>query len=83
MKNIKTSIDLSQQELGVIEAALRTQEKILSVQSRANGDATAQARLSELRAVLKTLDPHLVMPPQAPAQSEGQGWGSMARAFFS
>ncbi len=79
MKNMKTSVDLSQQELGVIEAALRTQEKILSVQSRANGDATARARLNELQAVLRTLDRHL----DVPAPEQCQGWSGMARAFFS
>ena len=38
------AVDLTKQDLELIEAALQTQEKILSVQSRAGGSA-ARARL--------------------------------------
>lgn len=78
MTSEKKSVDLTPQELNVIESALRTQEKILSVQSRAGGDDSATARLSELKQVLRTLDRQ--SGPVAPVQC--QGWGSMARGIF-
>ena len=76
MRNEKKSVDLSQQELDVIEAALRTQEKILSVQSRADVDGKIRARLDELKQVLKKLD------RQSAASLPPQGWSMTARSFF-
>ena len=78
MMNDKMSVDLTRQELGVIEAALRTQEKILSVQSRADEESPARARLDELKQVLRTLERQSVLPPQG----QSQGWGIMTRGFF-
>lgn len=78
MTNNKVSVDLTHDQLGVIEAALRTQEKILSVQSRANADGTVQDRLAELQQVLRTLD----LQSAVPQPSECQGWGGVARGIF-
>lgn len=78
MMKDKLSVDLTRQELDVIDAALRTQEKILSVQSRADDDSPARARLDELKQVIRTLERQSVLPPQG----QGQGWGIMTRGFF-
>ncbi len=78
MTDNKLSVDLTREQIGVIEAALRTQEKILSVQSRADADGTVRARLAQLQQVLRTLDLQSGIPPR----SECQGWGSMARGIF-
>lgn len=55
MKKATHNVDLTPEEMQVIEAALHTQEKILSVQSRAGGDSTVGLRLSELKSVLANL----------------------------
>jgi len=55
MLSTKTSVDLTPQEIELIEAALHTQEKILAVQSRAETGAAAAGRLSQLQAVLRNL----------------------------
>jgi hypothetical protein len=78
MSNDKVSVDLTRDELAVIESALRTQEKILSVQSRADGDGTVRERLAVLQRVLRALDMKSAMPPQ----SASQGWSMMARGLF-
>lgn len=71
----KQTLDLTPHEISVIQSALHTQEKILSVQSRASGDGTVATRLSELKGVLKTLRRH------APEQQSG-GFRSFTRALF-
>ncbi|MEO0390643.1 MAG: hypothetical protein AAF218_06840 [Pseudomonadota bacterium] len=48
------SVDLTAEELELIETALQTQEKILSVQSRAGG-TLATSRLDRLRALSRRL----------------------------
>lgn len=78
MSTEKMSLDLTPQELTVIESALRTQEKILSVQSRAGGDSSASARLSELKQVLRTLS----RQSGSDATRQCQGWGGVARGLF-
>ena len=78
MLNNKLSVNLTNDEISVIESALRTQEKILSMQSRADGDGTARDRLSALQQVLRTLEMQSAIPPQ----SQGAGWSSVARSIF-
>ena len=70
-------VDLTDKELELIEVALHTQKKILSVQSRANGGA-AQAELNILKGLLRrlrrtTLPVHLSSTPS---------WSQVARQFF-
>lgn len=74
----KLSVDLTPEEIGVIESALRTQEKILSVQSKAGGDESVQTRLEALQQVLRTLD----VQSGSPIRSPYHGWGSVARGLF-
>jgi hypothetical protein len=75
MMTEKHSVDLTPQELDVIQSALQTQEKILSVQSRASGDGTVANRLGELKGVLNSLR------RQTP-KTRPQSWFSMARTLF-
>lgn len=71
------SVDLTAQQIEVIEAALHTQEKILSVQSRAGADMATRARLNELKSVLKTLR------RQTPATcTQPWHWTCRARSLF-
>ena len=72
----KQCVDLTPQEIAVIQSALQTQEKILSVQSRANGDETVRARLGELKRVLKSLRRH------SPDTTRQPSWSERARALF-
>ena len=76
MKQNTHSLDLTPQELHVIEAALHTQEKILSVQSRAGGDGLARTRLEELKSVLASLN------RQRPTSSRGFGFSLFGRSLF-
>lgn len=75
MMNNSYSVDLSPKEIEVIEAALHTQEKILAVQSRADVDGSARARLAQLKGVMRTLR------RQTPA-NQPQSWTAMARGLF-
>lgn len=68
------NVDLSKQDLEMIEAALQTHEKILSVQSRA-GEGTARARLNDLKGLMRRLR----RQTPAPNASCSQSWGQAAR----
>ena len=70
-------LDLSRAEIELIEAALHTQKKILSVQSKAGGQS-ATARLSDLRQLLKRLDRQI---PTRNASKPG-GWTWLARSLL-
>ena len=70
-------IELTRQDLELIESALATQEKILSVQSRAGG-RDARGRLNDLKSLIRRL--RRQVPDDAPAQS--MGWTRFARSFF-
>lgn len=72
----KHSVDLTPQEIAVIEAALHTQEKILSMQSRAGGDGAATVRLTELKSTLRNLRRQNRTAPR------GTGLTGMARTLF-
>lgn len=71
------TVDLTKQDLEMIEAALQTQEKILSVQSRAGG-AAARTRLNDLKGLMRRLR------RQTPAPHAGctQSWSQVARQLF-
>ena len=69
--------ELIKQDLELIEAALQTQEKILSVQSRAGGSA-ARARLNDLKGLMRRLR----RQTPAPAGAEAPSWSQTARSLF-
>ncbi|WP_299687724.1 hypothetical protein [uncultured Tateyamaria sp.] len=71
------AVDLTKQDLELIEAALQTQEKILSVQSRAGGSA-ARARLNDLKGLMRRLR----RQTPAPAGAETPSWSQTARSLF-
>lgn len=71
------SVDFTTEQLRLIEAALATQEKILSVQSRAGQDETTAQRLLDLQALKRSVRQRLPAHG-APAQS----WSDKARAWF-
>lgn len=71
------SVDLTSQDLELIEAALQTQEKILSVQSRAGGSA-ARTRLNDLKGLMRRLRRQTPAPERTPAPT----WGQAARQLF-
>ncbi|MEO0937969.1 MAG: hypothetical protein AAFY38_07420 [Pseudomonadota bacterium] len=59
------TIGLTARELELIEAALQTQEKILSVQSRAGG-GQAKARLADLQGVQRRIRGMVPKEPRVP-----------------
>ena len=71
------NVDLTKQDLELIETALQTQEKILSVQSRAGGGAE-RARLNDLKGLMRRLR------RQTPTHNAGcaTSWGQAARQLF-
>lgn len=71
------SVDLTTRDLELIESALQTQEKILSVQSRAGGSA-ARARLNDLKGLMRRLRRQTPATQSAPSPS----WTQVARQFF-
>ena len=71
------SVDLTKQDLELIEAALQTQEKILSVQSRAGGMA-ARTRLNDLKGLMRRLRRQ---NPTTPGDT-GPSWSETARSLF-
>ncbi len=77
MMTDKLSVDLTPQQFAVIEAALHTQEKILSVQSLAGQDRVAANKLSELKTVLKSLRRQSPAPSDRPSM-----FGNLTRALF-
>ena len=68
-------MDLSEQDMAMIEAALQTQKKILSVQNQAGGADAAQ-KLTELKHLMRRLGR---VRPQRPVQS---GW-TWSNAFLN
>ncbi|MEL7092914.1 MAG: hypothetical protein AAFN94_14375 [Pseudomonadota bacterium] len=76
MSDDALSVDMTAADLDMIEAALQTQEKILSVQSRAGGKA-ARARLNEVKGLLRRIRRQ---HPQAGARPST--WTETARSLF-
>jgi hypothetical protein len=77
MRNESHSVDLTKQDLELIEAALQTQEKILSVQSRAGSNA-ARTRLNDLKGLMRRLRRQSSAPHAAATPS----WSQAARQLF-
>ena len=71
------TVDLTKQDLELIEAALQTQEKILSVQRRAGGSA-ARTRLNDLKGLMRRLR----RQTPAPHGATGGSWSQVARQLF-
>ncbi|TMM51884.1 hypothetical protein [Sulfitobacter sabulilitoris] len=74
-------LDLSSKDLSLIEDALHTQQKILSMQSRAGG-AEAKSRLTDLKQLLRRLRQQT---PEERAENRGGStvsWSQMARSLF-
>lgn len=70
-------LDVSPEELAVIEAALETQAKILSVQAGAGGSG-ARRRLNEVKKVLARLDQQRDVEKPRAARTRF-GWFGLAR----
>ncbi|MEM6306083.1 MAG: hypothetical protein AAF744_15300 [Pseudomonadota bacterium] len=68
-------LDVTQDELAVIEAALHTQAKILSVQAAAGGSG-ARRRLNEVKRVLTHVASHREAPVERPARSLFRWFGT-------
>jgi hypothetical protein len=70
-------LDLTAKDIELIEAALHTQKKILSVQSQAGGTGSGQ-KLSELKHLIKRIGRTRVSkcPAQAPS------WAQTVRSLF-
>ncbi|MEO9685389.1 MAG: hypothetical protein ABJR46_00845 [Tateyamaria sp.] len=71
------SVDLTAHDLQLIEAALQTQEKILSVQSRAGGSA-ARTRLNDIKGLMRRLRRQTPSAQSAATPS----WSKAARQLF-
>ncbi len=71
------SVDLTAHDLELIETALQTQEKILSVQSRAGGSA-ARTRLNDVKGLMRRLRRQTPGPQSAASPS----WSKAARQLF-
>lgn len=77
MKKNTHSVDLTTQQLHLIKSALDTQEKILSVQSRAGQDDSAAQQLTDLQAVKKTVERFTPQPVQ-----QQQSWSAKAQRWL-
>ncbi|WP_227270571.1 hypothetical protein [Roseobacter weihaiensis] len=71
-------LDLTVKDIELIEAALHTQKKILSVQSEAGGTGSRQ-KLSDLTHLMKRIGRARPASDDMPAVT----WSQMARGFFS
>ena len=72
-------VDLSQHDLDLIEQALHTQEKILTVESRV-GTKASRTRLNDLKGLLQRLSRQRQPEPTPCAQTPG--FSGFARALF-
>lgn len=71
------NLDLSARDLKLIQDALYTQEKILSVQSRAGGNA-AKMRLNEVKELMRRVGRNT----STPKATECKSWMGLTRALF-
>ncbi|MEM6886846.1 MAG: hypothetical protein AAF636_01765 [Pseudomonadota bacterium] len=70
-------LELSSKDIELIESALHTQKKILSVQSEAGG-AGARRKLSDLKHLLKRVN----RASRRENDDSGSGWSHLARTLF-
>ncbi|QFT57274.1 hypothetical protein FIU94_00435 [Sulfitobacter sp. THAF37] len=66
-------IEVSAEQLEVIESALHTQSKILNVQAEAGGN-TARQRLNEVKRLLAQLSQHKPAPQSQGCNRRAFGW---------
>ncbi|MCV3272971.1 hypothetical protein [Roseobacter sinensis] len=71
------NLDLTAKDIELIESALHTQKKILTVQSQAGGSG-AHKRLTDLKHLMKRIRRSTARPETDTAQS----WGQFARMLF-
>jgi len=71
------AVDLTADDLELIEAALQTQEKILSVQTRAGG-REARARLNALKGLMRRLR----RQSRVAARGDQTSWSDTAKSLF-
>ncbi len=79
MFDAQEKLDVTQDDLAVIEAALQTQAKILHVQAAAGGSG-ARRRLNEVKRVLVQVTQKRDVDRQAPRRSI-LGWFGIARSL--
>jgi len=72
-------LEISQQDLAVIEAALHTQSKILTVQASAGG-RTARQKLNEVKSVLAIITQQRGVDAK-PCRKPTGAWLGMSRIF--
>ena len=72
-------LEISQDELAVIEAALHTQSKILNVQASAGG-REARDRLNEVKRVLAHVATHRTAPSKSSVKP-ATGWFGLSQIF--
>ena len=71
------NLDLTAKDIELIESALHTQKKILTVQSQAGGSG-ANKRLTDLKHLMKRIQ----RSTHRPTAETGQSWGQFARMLF-
>jgi len=70
-------LELTTKDIELIESALHTQKKILSVQSQAGGPGARQ-RLSDLKNLMKRVN----RVSRGEGNGKPSGWSHMARTLF-
>ncbi|WP_298972001.1 hypothetical protein [uncultured Roseobacter sp.] len=70
-------LGLSEKDIELIESALHTQKKILSVQSEAGGSGAHQ-KLVDLKHLIKRINRSTIRKPAEPSQS----WSNFLRMLF-
>ncbi|WP_298919857.1 hypothetical protein [uncultured Roseobacter sp.] len=71
------NLDLTAKDIEMIESALQTQKKILSVQSQAGGSG-ARRKLTDLKHLIKRINRSARTTPTEPVQS----WSWFVRSLF-
>ncbi|MEM9636562.1 MAG: hypothetical protein AAGA94_02875 [Pseudomonadota bacterium] len=75
------NLDLTAKDIELIESALHTQKKILSVQSEAGGSG-ARKRLTDLKHLMKRINRSTSRRSADEAETQRFGWGQFARSLF-
>jgi hypothetical protein len=78
MLNNLHTLELTAQDIAMIEAALHTQKKILSVQSQAGGTGAHQ-KLSDMSQLIRRIGRANAKATSRPTR----GWLAVLRAFFA
>ncbi|WP_299862141.1 hypothetical protein [uncultured Roseobacter sp.] len=75
------NLDLTAKDIELIESALHTQKKILSVQSEAGGSG-ARKRLTDLKHLMKRINRSTSRRSMSQPETQRLGWGHFARSLF-